>query len=676
MNMKTFKKTTSNISAVIRSDVRRLSRSVVTVICVFGLALVPCLYAWFNIMSNWSPYTSDSTKNLKIAVASSDVGTDFVGMKLNVGDIILEKLKANDQIDWQFPDSVQGVMDGLYAGDYYAGLIIPEDFSASILGFTDGEMDHPEIIYYDNQKMNAVASRVTDRAQGIIKDQINSIFVATIVDELSTFTSVFNGMGLSAEDALQSLDNQLGSIKSDLKTYAAILNSMSTVTKSAATVTGMTNDLLPDVTDMLINSRKTIVNIQDRLTTSKQDVVYAADAIRNTSEELRNTVERLDSAVDGDPAEAGGSYVDWDSLFGEGGITEYEGEILDDLYADVNKQLHESVIKFDDILQKTKIDKNLIASMSTLQDSLKNLDSLLAKVEGDIDSQSMTLQQYTDALNSCTVSIESTEDVLNYMVRMVSNLQSSVNELRTSESFTKLIDLLKDDVGGLVEYLSSPANLEVVRVYALENFGSGMAPFYTTLALYASALLSVSLMHTHVKRRNDIPMLNTTEAFFGRYFVFFAIGQFTALITVLGNLYYIGIQCYAPFQFWLAAAIASLVFTLLNYGMVFALGNIGEAIAIIVLVIQVAGSGGTYPLEMLPQIFRDLYKFMPFNYAMTAMRETIAGSYDHVYLKSILVLLLMAAILIPLSLVLSIAFKPVLKSYVESKSKTKLMHGN
>ena len=674
--MKTFKKTTSNISAVIRSDVRRLSRSVVTVICVFGLALVPCLYAWFNIMSNWSPYTSDSTKNLKIAVASSDAGTDFVGMKLNVGDIILEKLKANDQIDWQFPDSVQGVMDGLYAGDYYAGLIIPEDFSASILGFTDGEMDHPEIIYYDNQKMNAVASRVTDRAQGIIKDQINSIFVATIVDELSTFTSVFNGMGLSAEDALQSLDNQLGSIKSDLKTYAAILNSMSTVTKSAATVTGMTNDLLPDVTDMLTNSRKTIVNIQDRLTTSKQDVVYAADAIRNTSEELRNTVERLDSAVDGDPAEAGGSYVDWDSLFGEGGITEYEGEILDDLYADVNKQLHESVIRFDDILQKTNIDKNLIASMSTLQDSLKNLDSLLAKVEGDIDSQSMTLQQYTDALNSCTVSIESTEDVLNYMVRMVSNLQSSVNELRTSESFTKLIDLLKDDVGGLVEYLSSPANLEVVRVYALENFGSGMAPFYTTLALYASALLSVSLMHTHVKRRNDIPMLNTTEAFFGRYFVFFAIGQFTALITVLGNLYYIGIQCYAPFQFWLAAAIASLVFTLLNYGMVFALGNIGEAIAIIVLVIQVAGSGGTYPLEMLPQIFRDLYKFMPFNYVMTAMRETIAGSYDHVYLKSILVLLLMAAILIPLSLVLSIAFKPVLKSYVESKSKTKLMHGN
>ena len=674
--MKNFKGTASNILSVARSDVKRLSRSVVAVVCVFCLALVPCLYAWFNIISNWSPYTPDATKNLKIAVASEDAGTTFLGLDFNIGNIIIQRLKTDNQIDWQFPESAQAVTDGLYSGDYYAGLVIPEDFSSSMLGFTDGEFEKPEIIYYDNQKMNVIASRVTDRAQSFIKDEINGIFVATIVDELSTFTSMFSGMGVDSKDTLEGLDSELEKVKADLRAYLSIMDSMASVTQSAANVASMTNNLLPDVVQMLNNSRSTISDMKDRLATSKEDIIYAADAIRNSSEELRNTVEKLDSAVDGDPAEAGKSYIDWDAIYGEGGITEYEGEILDDLYYDINKQLHESVIRFDDILQQTNIDSNLINSMTTLQSSLDNLDSLLARIESDVDGQSYTLQQFTYALNSCAQSINGTRDVMNSMLHMVTNVQSNINDLRTSESFSSIIDLMNNDVAGLVEYLSSPANLEVVRVYALENFGSGMAPFYTTLALYASALLSVSLMHTHVKRRNDIPMLNTTEAFFGRYFVFFAIGQFTALITVLGNLYYIGIQCYAPFQFWLAAAIASLVFTLLNYGMVFALGNIGEAIAIIVLVVQVAGSGGTYPLEMLPQIFRDLYKFMPFNYAMTAMRETIAGSYDHVYLKSILVLLLMAAILIPLSLVLSIAFKPVLKSYVESKSKTKLMHGN
>ncbi len=674
--MKNFKQTTSNISAVIRSDIKRLSKSVVAVVCVFGLALIPCLYAWFNIMSNWDPYTADSTKNLKIAVASADEGTDFAGVNFNVGNVIIERLKGNNQIDWQFPDTVQEVMDGLYAGDYYAALIIPEDFSECMLGFADGEIDRPEIIYYDNQKMNAVASRVTDRAQGLIKDQINSIFVATIVDELSTFTSVFTGMGVSAEDSLIKLEQQLSNIASDLRAYAAIMDSMSSVTKSASMVTSMTSDLLPDISDMLSKSRSTISDIQERLATSKEDIVYAADAIRNSSEELRNTAERLDKAVDGDPAAAGSGYVDWESLYGEGGITQYEGEILDDLYYDVNDQLHESFIRFDDILQQTTVDSNLIASMSTLQDSLTNLDALLARIEGNVKGQSMTIDQFSSALNSCSQSIEGTKDVLNYMVDMVTGIQSSVNSLRTSESFSKLLDLLDEDVSGLVEYLGSPANLEVVRVYALDHFGSGMAPFYTVLSLCASALLSVSLLHTHVKRRKDLPQLTNIEAFFGRYFTFFAIGQFTALITVLGNLFYIGIQCYNPFEFWLAAAIASMLFTMLNYGLVFALGNIGEAIAIIILVIQVAGSGGTYPLEMLPKFFQNLYNIMPFKYAMSAMRETIAGSYDHYYLKCILVMLLMTLLLIPASLLLSVAFKRLRKYFEDSKAKTHLMHNN
>ena len=672
--MNKLKNTTSSIFSVIRSDIRRLRTSVVAIVCVFGLALIPCLYAWFNIISNWDPYEPSSTQNLKIAVASEDEGTNFMGLDVNVGNIIIEKLKSNDQIDWQFPDSAQAVRDGLYSGDYYAGLVIPSDFSAAMLGFTDGEFESPEIIYYDNQKMNAVASRITDRAQGIVRDQVNSIFVATIVEEMSTFTSVFSGVGINAKNTLGSLDEQLENIKGDLRAYVSIMDSMAAVTKSAANVATMTNNLLPDIVNMLNNSRKSIANMQDRLATSKEDVIFSADAIRNSSEQLRNTVERLDKATGGDPAGAGGSYVDWDAIFGEGGITEFEGEILDDLYYDVNKQLHESVIRFDDILQQTNIDSNLINSMTTLQSSLNNLDSLLAQIQGDVDGQAYTLRQFTTALNSCTQSINGTREVMSYMLDLVTTVQTNVNDLRSSESISNLLDLMQNDVASLVDYLSSPANLEVVRVYALDNFGSGMAPFYTVLAIWASALLSVSLMRPHIKRRDEF--LSTTQEYFGRYFIFFAVGQFTALITVLGNLFYIGIQCYNPFLFWLAAALTSLVATLVNYGFVFAFGSAGEALSIIVLVLQVAGSGGTYPMQMLPRLFQVLYDVMPFKYSMNAMRETIAGSYDGTYVKCILVLLLMAAIAIPASLLLHKAFKPILKRYEASKANTGgLMHG-
>ena len=184
------------------------------------------------------------------------------------------------------------MQDGLYSGDYYAGLVIPADFSDSLLGFTDGEFETPEIIYYDNQKMNAVASRVTDRAQSIVKNEVNSIFLASIVDELSNFTSVFYGLGSDASLSLDGLDEQLEDIKTDLRTYVSIMDSMAAVTQSALNVTTMTSNLLPDVVNMLNNSRKSISNMQDRLATSKEDVIYSADAIRNSSEQLRNTIER------------------------------------------------------------------------------------------------------------------------------------------------------------------------------------------------------------------------------------------------------------------------------------------------------------------------------------------------------------------------------------------------
>lgn len=673
--MKNFKGSISNIFAVIKSDLKRLSKSVVAVVCVFGLALVPCLYSWFNIMSNWDPYTEDSTKNLKIAVASEDLGTTFLGLDFNVGNIIIERLEANDQINWQFPESSQALLDGLNSGEYYAGLIIPADFSDKLLGFTDGNVEKASITFYDNQKLNAVASRVTDRAKGIVEDEINGIFLATIVDELSTFTSLFSGMGVDATASLDELSEQLGNIEADLNAYISIMNSMSSVTQSAATVTSMTNAVLPDVLKLLAESRSTVSDMQDRLATTKEDVIYAADAIRNTSEEIRNAIERLDEATNGNPGEAAGGYVDWDAIYGEGGITDYEGEILDDLYYDVNNQLHDSAIRFDEILQQTNIDGNLIASISTLQDSLRNLDSLLAAIESDVDGQSMTLSQFTKALNACTQSINGTKDVMSYMLKMVNNLQSSINDLRSSESFNEVLDLMSNDVAGLVDYLSSPANLEVVRVYPLEHFGSGMAPYYTVLAVYASALLSVTLLHTHIKRRDEFPDLSHTQAFFGRYFIFFIVGQFTALITVLGNLFYIGIQCYDPFQFWLITAVASMLFTLINYGLVFAFGNIGEALSIIFLVIQVAGSGGTYPMGMLPRAFQTLYKFMPFNYAMNAMRENIAGSYDHTYLKCILVLLLMCVVFALIGIFGGRLFDPIRTRFDRSKEKTGIMHG-
>ena len=129
------------------------------------------------------------------------------------------------------------------------------------------------------------------------------------------------------------------------------------------------------------------------------------------------------------------------------------------------------------------------------------------------------------------------------------------------------------------------------------------------------ALILVALIHVKVAPIENFKV-RPWQAFFGRYITFFLIGQAQTAITVLGDLFYVDIQCPHPFLFWLAAAASSFVFTLLIYSLTVAMGNVGEAIAVIIMVIQVAGAGGTFPIEVLPEVYQMIYKYLPFTYCM------------------------------------------------------------
>ena len=151
------------------------------------------------------------------------------------------------------------------------------------------------------------------------------------------------------------------------------------------------------------------------------------------------------------------------------------------------------------------------------------------------------------------------------------------------------------------------------------------------------------------------------------------IGQIQTLVTVLGDLFFVGIQCRHPFLFWCASALTSLVFTLLMYSLTAALGNVGQAVAVVIMVIQVAGAGGTFPVEVLPQGYRALYKFMPFNYAMNALRECVGGMYRFDYCKDLAILLIFIAISLVIGLLLGRPFGRVNSAIEKSKKKSGLI---
>ena len=183
-----------------------------------------------------------------------------------------------------------------------------------------------------------------------------------------------------------------------------------------------------------------------------------------------------------------------------------------------------------------------------------------------------------------------------------------------------------------------------------------------------------ALIHVKVETGGEnIPNLKHWQAFFGRYITFFLIGQTQTLITVFGDLFSLRIQCLHPFLFWLGSAITSFVFTLFIYALTVAMGNVGQAVAVVIMVIQIAGAGCTFPVEVLPDIFRKIYKLLPFTYSMNALRECVGGMYQFSYVIDLGILGIFAILSVLIGLFLVIPFRPIMRMIEESKEKAGFM---
>ena len=170
----------TNIFRVASADFKRLITNVVALVVIMGLSVMPCLYAWFNILSNWDPYGENATKNLQVVVASSDTGVEVGGITLNVGDMIISNLKENKTIGWVFVDTKEEAVEGVYSGKYYAALVVDEKFSSDIISFLGGDLQNPKITYYENEKKNAIAPKITGKVKTTLEEEIDKAFVSTL----------------------------------------------------------------------------------------------------------------------------------------------------------------------------------------------------------------------------------------------------------------------------------------------------------------------------------------------------------------------------------------------------------------------------------------------------------------------------------------------------------------
>ncbi len=712
-----------NIVKILRGDMRRITSSVVAIITLMGLCVVPCLYAWFNIFSNWRPYDEDATSRIKVAVASDDAGAEILGLSVNLGETILGALEANNSIGWVFTDTSEEALEGVYASKYYAALIVPEDFTEDLLSFLSGDMEHPTLLYYENEKKNAIAPKITGKAKTAVQEQVNSAFVQTVATYLSDAASIANATGYNPELVLRNLSERVDLLNQRLDDCSVMLNATMGLTNAAQNLLQLSGRLIDDAGNTVSAGENVLDLTQGTLSNSASSVSGTADATRqvinqfssnlntlsNDVETIFTDMDRYNNFVTTDLAgrlalissmqQTSNTMADHLTMLGLTGLAGQftrAAEAFGTLYDRMsglelaNENSWSGVIdKQAEILAQITVANRFVTALAnsatndlegklqeaiaSVQESVGSVSQSMAGLGNGLSSLSGILNSYSAALGSLQGGISGTQGDLKSLQEGMNVFKGILDKLAQSDILEKLSGVLTDDADAIASYLASPVQMDTEIIYEVREYGSAMASFYTVLAQWIGSLLAAVLLKTQLKSTEGLVNLRLHQRFFGRYGLFLFVGLAQGLLVSIGDILYVGIQCLYPARFIFAACVNGMVFSLFNYALVFALDNIGMAIAVIVLVIQVAGGGGSYPVEVCPEIFHKLYPYMPFGYAMDAMRECVAGLYQNYYWKCLLTLLLIGAIMIVLGLAL---YYPVLwlnRLIAKSKQKSGIM---
>ncbi len=713
----------NKILKVFTNDMKKISTNVIAVVIILGLSILPSLYAWFNIFSNWDPYGPSSTGNIKVAVVSDDAGAEISGLEINIGATVVEALQANNTIGWVFTDNSDETIEGVKAGDYYAALVIPETFSEDMVSFLTGDLEHPQIIYYENGKKNAIAPKITQKAQKTVRQQVNATFISTLAESAMKAGNVISATDSDGVSIADTMTEKLTALSSDMDTYINILSSFKGIMDSAQSIISTTKIMLPSLNTVLDSSKTSLSSMQTMVNSSTNTVNTVSDMMLSSLDMIDGTLTMISNVVNSDLSSA--QTVSTIILNGIGAVNNmipYAKEIFNSSVAGIeakgdekiNSQINTIRGQFDlvksdadhvgsssavavansnDLIDKiqaelehcsndiavlkdtysSSVKPQLSSTVTNAQAALNTTVNALSSFNLNLGSTDNVLTNYSDTLADGNTNLDTTLELAQELSDYIKTLTENMSELSDNENYNKLIEVMDSNPELLGEFASSPVSLDTVRIYPIENYGSAMAPFYTVLALWVGALILVAIIHVKVHPIPGVDGICPRHAYFGRYMLFFLVGQLQTLITVLGDLHFIGIQCEHPVMFWFAGAMCSFVFTLFIYSLTVALGNIGEALAVVVMVVQVAGAGCTFPIETLPKVFHSLYNYLPFQFGMNAMKETIGGLYEDNYWTYIAKLSVYLLVSLFIGLVGAIPFRKLNRIIDKNKEKSGIM---
>lgn len=667
---------------VFAHDIKRIVTNRPARIVILGLCVLPCLYAWVNIYACWDPYTK--TGELPIAIVNNDQGAVFNGKIVNVGESVIEILKENNTIKWDFVDSWQGNY-GLYEGNYYAMIEIPQNFTEGLISMASTTPQKPVITYKINEKLNAIASKIANAAQTKLVQNIESNFVKTVSEEalhkLKLETEKFNindsqmneirATFTQSNEDIKQLRDHISSTNTKAEelqrylsqspaTFARLgqqMEALQNITQANRALTDHTKQTVQSIASDLnydINQVQTLDSLNQQLLAQLKGVNNntLGDDVIGAMEQTKEILRSMDVILTADRD----NLNSLDKTYNLGSLKllvaslDYMDTLLTLEIAALDKQI--PILKADSsqasvaaaIDELSKISSELSAKIQALSNAyyaqgsplLNHLvANLTIQMQGISDILEMN-QNIVPQLNALATyggaSSRLSVQQANHLSKLLEDLQAKMdelldkmNEVQNNENIQNLLDMFENHPSEISDFLSSPIEVEKMNVFENTTFGEGLTPFYTVLAIWVGALLSCALLSVEGKAELDGRTLNLKQRHFGKMLLFLVISLIQSTLITLGNVFLLGVK---PANWALmmgTGMLCSITFVIIIFTLVSLFGNVGKGIAALIMVLQIAGSGGIYPVQTNPAIFGKLHFLWPFTYAIDNFREAIAG---------------------------------------------------
>lgn len=676
---------------IFSNDIKNIVTNWVIAVLIGGLIFIPSLYAWFNIVASWDPY--GKTNQIPVGIVNEDKGGVILDQEIHVGDDLVKSLKKNKAMDWHFVNR-EKAMEKLKYGEFFAVIIIPEDFSKRLGTVTSDNPQKAEVEYFVNEKINAIAPKITQKGASVIVQQISSNFISTVN---GTIFKIFNQLGIELEKNLPDIkkfENYIFLLEEKLPEIQRILNESSSDADFVEGLIDKVQGYIPEVKDITTNGLETIdkttqllqkaedqfneiaptleddflkiqnmikqvnefvnkidsssidlTNLKDMNTSINEkleEMIQSTDKIKNTVSIL---LDKLPSDSNGNsPEEIDNSNLkdNIDNIFEQINTLEQNLQKILDQTETLSSLINDKQLQIDDILSgikdRTQTINNKVNTFITeynesikpfvkeeipkTKNQLTNAKRILLEVQTTLPEVEQLLSRTKNNLADGKKMLQYANSELPYVQDKVSELANKLRTIQGETDINKIIQLLQNDPEAEKGFFAEPVVLNENSIFAIANYGTGMTPFYTVLAIWVGGLLLISVLSTDIHEKEKF---TGRQIYFGRFFTFMTIGFFQSLIVTLGDLFIIQVDVKSPFWFVIFGLICSLVFVLIIYTLVSVFGDVGKALAIIMIVLQIAGSGGTYPVVLLPKFFQMISPFLPFTYAIDIMREAVGG---------------------------------------------------